>query len=115
MKKLIVIIACLSSGFLFAQAEKKTESFKVYGNCEMCQENIEGALKKKDGILSKSWDTETKMLKVTYDPSKISLDDIKRKIAAVGYDSDGMRGSDEAYMKLHKCCRYERATIGTDK
>lgn len=87
---------------------KKTETFKVYGNCEMCKETIETALKKKDGILSKSWSPETKMITVTYDESKIKLADIKKKIADVGYDSDSVRASDAVYNGLHKCCRYDR-------
>jgi copper chaperone CopZ len=75
----------------------------------MCQERIEGALKKKDGITRKSWDRESKMMTVSYDPSKISLTQIKQKIAEVGYDTDGVKATDEAYDKLHGCCRYERA------
>ena len=93
----------------FAQSVSKTETFKVYGNCEMCQEHIEGALKKKDGVLKKSWSPKTKMLSVTYDPSKITLTQIKQKIADVGYDTDEIQAKDETYSKLHQCCQYERA------
>lgn len=93
----------------FTQTEnKKTETFKVYGNCDMCKENIEGSLKKKEGVLSKNWSPKTKMITVTYDPSKITLTQIKEKIAKAGYDTDFLRASDEAYNKLHKCCQYER-------
>jgi len=108
------IIAIAFSFFLFgitvARAEdKKTETFKVYGNCGMCKENIEGALKKKDGVSKKEWDKDTKMLTVTYDASKITTTQIKQKIADVGYDTDEIHAKDEAYNKLHKCCQYERA------
>lgn len=92
--------------FAHAKAEIRTETFKVYGNCEMCKSNIEGALLKKDGIVKKSWNTETKMLTIKYDPSKITLTQIKQKIAAVGYDTDEVKGNDEAYNKLHACCKY---------
>ena len=99
-----------SSVKLFAQApEKKTETFKVYGNCEMCQETIESALKKKDGIFKKEWSPKTKMLTVSYDPSKITLTQIKQKIADAGYDTDEIHAKDQAYYNLHKCCQYERA------
>ncbi|MFI5221473.1 MAG: heavy-metal-associated domain-containing protein [Bacteroidia bacterium] len=87
----------------------KTESFKVYGNCEMCQDRIEGALKKKDGVLKRSWNDDTKILTVTYDPAKITLTQIKQKIADEGYDTDEIKAKDEAYGKLSKCCQYKRA------
>src|ERR1700690_3717830 len=83
----------------------KTESFKVYGNCEMCQDRIEGVLKKKDGVLKRSWNDDTKILMVVFDPNKISLTQIKQKIADEGYDTDDVHATDEAYNKLAKCCR----------
>ena len=89
-------------------ADKKTDTFKVYGNCTMCKATIESALKKKDGITKKDWNTETKMLTVTYDPAKISLKEIKQKIADVGYDTDEIHAKDEAYNNLHSCCKYDR-------
>ncbi len=94
---------------LMAQDTKKNEVFKVYGNCDMCKETMEGALKKKDGVLKKDWDKKTKMLTVTYDESKITLTQIKQKLADVGYDTDEIQAKDEVYNKLHKCCHYKRA------
>lgn len=94
----------------FAQSSgNKTETFKVYGNCDMCKETMEAALKKKEGVIKKSWDTKTKMITVTYDPSKITLLQIKQKIADVGYDTDAVKAKDNVYSGLHKCCQYERA------
>ena len=109
---LLTVLCMMLFGVLKVSAqtpEKKTETFKVYGNCDMCKENIEGALKKKDGILKRSWDTKTKMISVTYDPSKIDLTVIKQKVADVGYDTDEIKAKDEAYNHLHKCCQYDRA------
>ena len=94
-----------SSGF--AQ-DKKTETFKVYGNCDMCKETIEGSLKKKDGILSKRWDKEKKEISVTYNTEKISIQQIGEKIAKAGYDNQYATAPDEAYNNLHSCCHYER-------
>ena len=104
-------ICCLIFGIMtYGQAvEKKTETFKVYGNCDMCKEHIEGALKKKDGIIKKEWSPKTKMLAITYDASKITLKEIKQKIADAGYDTDEIHATGEAYNKLHKCCQYDRA------
>ena len=74
----------------------------------MCKETIEGALKKKDGVFKKNWSPETKMITVTYDASKITLEQIHQKIADVGYDTDLAKAKDETYNKLHGCCQYER-------
>lgn len=116
MKSIIKISMLLAFiNFLFcttivkADDKTKTETFKVYGNCEMCQAKIEGSLKKKDGILKKTWSPTTKMLKITYDPTAINLTQIKQKIADVGYDTDEIQAKDETYNALHKCCHYERA------
>src|ERR1035437_8557417 len=107
MKNAIFIMICalLTSTNIFSQsATVKTETFKVYGNCDQCKTTIEGSLKKKDGIVSKNWDVKTKMISVTYDPNKVTLTQIKQKIAGAGYDTDEIRSKDEAYYKLHKCC-----------
>jgi periplasmic mercuric ion binding protein len=110
MKKLLyLIIAVLMGSSVIAQSgTKKTESFKVYGNCEMCKKTIEGVLKKNEGIISKKWDSESKLMTVTYDTTQISLHQIHKKIAAVGYDTDLEKAGDETYNKLHGCCQYDR-------
>lgn len=85
----------------------KTTSFKVWGNCGMCKKTIEKSLKA-DGISSATWNTGTKMIEVSYDSTRVTLDEIHLKIAAAGYDTEKERGNDEAYSKLHSCCQYER-------
>ena len=92
----------------FAQTGKKTETLKVSGNCDMCKSNIESALKKKDGVLSKSWNKDTKILSVTYDASKITIQKIGQKIADAGYDNQYATAKEETYNKLMKCCQYDR-------
>jgi copper chaperone CopZ len=82
-------------------------SFKVWGNCEQCKETIENALKVK-GISKADWNTETKQIHVSYDSTKISLDQIQKNIAAAGYDNEKYKGNDAAYKNLPECCQYER-------
>ena len=107
--KVISVICCFMISLItLGQTGKKTESFKVYGNCDMCKSTIEGSLKKKDGILSKKWDKETKILSVTYDQSKITIKQIGEKVAGVGYDNEYATAKNESYDKLHGCCKYER-------
>lgn len=112
------MVALASTGILAAETVSentivnyhgtKTENFKVYGNCGMCEKTIEGSLKDIEGIEASDWDKDTKVMKVTYHPEKISLDQIKQKIAAVGYDTDDFKASDKSYTGLAGCCQYKR-------
>lgn len=86
----------------------KTVKFKVYGNCGMCKSTIEKSLKGVKGVAAATWDIEAKMITVTYNPKKIELMDIHKKIAGVGYDTDEVKAEDEVYSGLHGCCQYDR-------
>ncbi len=90
-------------------SDSTTESFKVYGNCGMCKRTIEGSLNDQEGIYSSNWNKETKIMEVNYNSSLISLDEIKKKITAVGYDTEEYRASEETYKGLPECCQYERS------
>lgn len=84
-----------------------TSTFKVWGNCEMCKETIESSIKI-DGISKADWNTESKIMTVSYDTAKIKLDKIQENIASVGYDNVVYKGDDKQYQSLHECCQYER-------
>jgi copper chaperone CopZ len=85
----------------------KTESFKVWGNCGMCKDRIEKAVKEA-GATSAAWDSKTMMLTVSFDASKTNADALGKKIAAVGHDTEKYKASDDVYAKLPGCCHYER-------
>ena len=86
-----------------------TETFHVYGNCGMCKKTIETSLKDIDGIKKASWNIDSKQMTVTFNPEKISLKQIKEKIATVGYDTEDVKAETSTYNKLHGCCQYDRA------
>ncbi len=90
-----------------AQTEKK-ETFKVAGNCGMCETRIEKAATSVDGVLSADWDKETKMIDVKYDSEKVDAQKVHMAIAKVGHDTKMHKASDEVYDKLPGCCKYER-------
>ena len=46
---------------------------------------------------------------------KITLDEIKQKIADVGYDSDTHRAKDAIYAALPGCCQYDRPKMKENK
>jgi hypothetical protein len=93
-----------------ANAQSKTETFKVSGNCGMCKSNIEKAAKVA-GAENATWNKETKELTVTYTNSVTNAAKIQQKIAEVGYDNAGFKTTDAAYNKLAPCCKYERETV----
>ncbi len=104
----IVLFSILSCTVSYAQIRNsKTETVKVYGNCDMCKATIEkaGNLKK---IAKVDWNKDTKMATLTYNFKKTSQDEILKRIALSGYDSDKFLAPDEAYAKLASCCQYER-------
>ena len=91
---------------LFAQS--KTEKFKVYGNCGMCEKRIETAAKSVEGVSAADWNTETKMIEVSFDTTKTDVHKIHMAIAKAGHDTEMHKATDEAYNKLPGCCHYER-------
>jgi copper chaperone CopZ len=84
-----------------------TEQVKIYGNCGMCETKIEkaGNIKK---IANVDWNHETQMATLTYDAKKTNQDEILKRIALVGYDSDKFLAPDDVYNNLHGCCQYDR-------
>lgn len=106
---ILSILVLFVSASLFAQTK---ETVKVWGNCEMCQKKIESAAKSA-GASDASWNSETKILTVSYKEKKTSLSKIEEAIAGVGYDTQNFTASDEVYNKLPGCCQYDRKAAGT--
>lgn len=113
MKSLIriSIIICVSifiTNIGLSQTKNlKVQDVRVYGNCGMCKKTIEKAGNIK-GVAKTEWDIETLTATITMDSTKTTIDDVLKKIAAAGYDSDKFRAPDKVYNNLHGCCQYER-------
>jgi len=109
LKKIVMAITLLLS-FTVSNAQiknAKTETVKIFGNCGMCETTIEkaGSLKK---IANVDWNKDTKMATLTYDAKKTNQDEILKRIALAGYDSEKFLAPDAAYSKLPGCCQYDR-------
>jgi periplasmic mercuric ion binding protein len=83
----------------------KTETIKVSGNCESCKTRIEKAAKI-DGVSKAEWNAKTKILTLVYNPSKVKSEDVQKKIAAVGHDTEKFKADNKAYNALPGCCKY---------
>ncbi len=103
---LIVLIALMSIVTGFGQV--KTEKFKVYGSCGMCESRIEKAAKSVEGVTAADWNKETKMIEVKLDESKTNVHKVHMAIAEVGHDTEMHKAKDETYNALPACCKYER-------
>ncbi len=108
------IIAVIFSASTSAQTQDhsqvtsaKTETFKVWGNCDMCKTRIEKAAKI-DGVNKAEWNKNTKILTLVYNPSLVKSNDVLNKVAVVGHDTEKFNAPDEVYNSLPGCCKYER-------
>ncbi len=107
--KILSLVAIFMLGAVAVFAGNKTEKFKVYGNCGMCENRIEKAAKAVDGVQSADWNKETKMMEVTFDDSKTDVHKVHMAIAKVGHDTEMHKATEEAYNKLPSCCQYDRS------
>ena len=107
-----LMLAVMSSAIMAQSAASKgaasgvkTETLKVSGNCDMCKERIEKAAKV-DGVSKAEWNTETKMLAVTYNPAKANMDQVAKAVAVSGHDNAKVKADDKSYSSLPSCCKY---------
>lgn len=114
MKKTVYILIFLISAIGFSQDKNAKASLEVDGVCLMCKERIEKAAIKTKGVKSAVWNVETHELKLIFDERKTSLKDIQENIAAVGHDTKEFKAPDEAYDKIHACCKYRDEEIKAD-
>ncbi|MCL1937259.1 MAG: efflux RND transporter periplasmic adaptor subunit [Candidatus Azobacteroides sp.] len=85
--------------------EKQTV-IPVQGSCEMCKERIETTALSVKGVLSASWEEESKQLHLKYDPQKTSPDAVAQTIAQVGHDAGRYKADEKVYEALPPCCHY---------
>lgn len=87
----------------------KTENIKVSGTCSMDKRRIETAAYSIDGVKSAVWDEYTQVLTLKYSVfKKDAADNVQKKIASVGNDTEKYRADDVVYQKLPDCCHYQR-------
>lgn len=111
----MAIVVLLSIAVSNAQIKNViTDTVKIFGNCGMCETAIEkaGSI---DKIAKVDWNKDTSMATLTYDAKQTNQDEILKRIALAGYDSEKFLAPDKAYLKLPSCCHYEREAKVTAK
>lgn len=85
-------------------------SFKVAGNCGMCETRIESAALSVEGVKSAEWDKKSGMIKISYNSGTTEIDKIQLAIAEAGHDTELHKADAKVYEKLPGCCKYDRET-----
>jgi copper chaperone CopZ len=73
----------------------------------MCETKIEKAGNVKN-VASVDWNQDTGIATIAYNSTKTNKDEILKRIALVGYDSEKFLAPDDVYNNLHGCCQYDR-------
>lgn len=103
---LLAIVASVSVGFGQAKEPKvKTVIIQTSAECGECEERLESHLNYTKGVVFAELDLTTMKLTVKYKTKWVTLDEIKRKIADLGYQADDVKANPEAYEKLPACCK----------
>lgn len=102
----VALILFVSLGLKAAVKPKaETVTIQTSAICESCKKRIEKALLATPGVEEANLNTNTKKVKVKYDPIKTTPENIRTAIANTGYDADGIKKNAEAYNKLPHCCQ----------
>ena len=84
---LLGIVFLLTNNNLAAQIIAETTiSLKVDGICGQCTQRIEAAAKGK-GVMTAKWDVATKLLLITHNASRTTVEQIQERIAGAGHDT----------------------------
>jgi copper chaperone CopZ len=103
----VLMFSILWVGNLSAQktARRAEVLIQTSAQCEMCKTRIESNLAYEKGVIRSYLDLESKKVTVSYKPKRTNPENIRRAIAAVGYDADEVPADKLAYSKLPGCCK----------
>lgn len=105
---LMILMALFMLNTAFSQEKKsKTQTVVIQtsAECGDCKDRIEEGLNYTKGVAFAELDLESKKVTVKFNPKKITLQAVKEKINAIGYDADEMKANPEAVKKLPACCQ----------
>lgn len=111
----LMLVLIFFAGILPAQNPSSTTIyFTTLGNCGICQNRIQNAVKDLQGIDTVFWNIPKKQTTVTYDQTFADPYIIMHAIANVGHDNEWFSAPDSAYnLLVGSCCEYPR-TINYD-
>lgn len=105
MKKIHIILFAICALSFSKPPKYITVSFTAEGTCTMCKDRIEEALDK-PGIKKAIYNASEKKVTVTYNPKKLEEIQLHNLVAIAGHDTEKVKATQAAYMKLPDCCKY---------
>ena len=106
MKSISAIVVTLFFINTFASAQDTLNNktvvitIKTSAVCGSCKNRIEKNLAFEKGVTNVVLDLETKIVTITYKPSKTNPEKLRTAISKIGYDADNVKADPAAYEKL---------------
>lgn len=112
MKKNVFLMVMLMIGLsAWSQTSKNTSIvIQTNGVCQKCHEIMKTHVPYFKGVTDFSYDDASAKVTVTYNPSKTTPDEIRKKISSLGYDADNVKADPKAREKLPACCKNPKGT-----
>ena len=98
----VVIFIC--SGYLTAQ-KSQTVTFQTSAQCGMCKERIEKEMNFVSGVQFAELNMEDMSLTIKFKSKKTTANDLRKRVAAIGYTADDVLPKEEDVKKLPLCCQ----------
>lgn len=108
-----ICIRLLTVGLIFLATgltAQQTASITVRGVCGMCQERIEKAALTVKGVRKANYNISEQLLTVEVS-EPFDVNELHLAMTKVGHDTGALTASDEAYDKVHDCCKYREMDI----
>lgn len=117
MRNLSILLVLLFMATVTANAQQPADSnitvvngmhvvkIKTSAVCDMCKETLEKAMAYEKGVKKSDLNVDSKILTVTFDPKKTTIEKIRLAIVKSGYDADGQLADAKAYENLNACCK----------
>ena len=98
----VVLFFC--TAHLSAQ-KSQTVTFQTSAQCGMCKERIEKEMNFAPGVQYAELNMDDMSLTIKFKSKKTTADDLRKRVAAIGYTADGVKPKEEDVKKLPLCCQ----------
>jgi len=85
--------------------KSQTVVFKTSAQCGMCKERIEEVMNFVPGVKYAELNLKDMSLEIKFSTKKITVDELKKRVAAIGYTADDVEPKQEDVKKLPLCCQ----------
>lgn len=104
---IVLLIAGITTSEISAQTSTVEIKTKIYCDhckqCETCGQKFDQELYKLKGV--KDFSVTGNVIKVSYNPKTVTVEQIRQCIANCGYDADDVKATEAGLSKLDGCCK----------